>query len=57
MTKKELIERLQEFPDNMIVTIDTRDWNYEPVLEIFKTEGYISTNDDYLKLEIIVLKS
>ena len=57
MTKKELIDRLQEFPDDMIVTIDTRDWNYEPVLEIFKTEGYISTNDDYLKLEIIVLKS
>ena len=57
MTKKELIERLQEFPDDMIVTIDTRDWNYEPVLEIIKTEGYISTNDDYLKLEIIVLKS
>ena len=57
MTKKELIEKLQEFPDDMIVTIDTRDWNYEPVLEIFKTEGYISINDDYLKLEIIVLKS
>lgn len=57
MTAKELIKKLQELPDDMVVTIDTRDWNYEPVLEIFKTESYISINDDYLKLEIIVLKS
>ena len=55
MTVKELIELLKQQPEDMIVALPAK-YEYLIAESVRKTEAFVTTEDDYKKMEVIVIE-